>query len=422
MALGNGWSAKAPLTIDSSKVTATVTDLPIIITYANLPTEITDSSGGCLDDGADIRFTADIDGVTEYARDIISVDKTSDIVTCYVKIPSISSTVDTTFYIWWNNPNATEPSETGDSGSRTCWSDYYGVFHYKNITEDWKGIPDASGSWSAQTVIGTSSTSEGHVEGTSCVNLDSDFGITLHEDFGFNGGRTNDIMFWTNLNGSGVSGNIAEGFNGIPWGWVGSGQFGAGWGNVSTSGGAIPTSGWQHVWFRNVAGTCRAYVNGVDKTQGTTTTQSEQWKNWGLGDATSPAWDCSELRATRDINHSVDKVLVMVANESDPSTFISAGTPIIVTASLTITIKVVDQVLNPIETAQVYIDEDFVDPQIMNKSTDANGEASITYDGAQVSATLRVRKYGYKAFTTPIDISINDIAQTVTMITDPQQT
>lgn len=419
MALGSGWSTKALLTIDSSLVSADVTDLPILITFANLPSGITGTSG-CNSDGGDIRFTEDVDGLIEYARDIIKIDKASDIVTCYVKIPSISSSTDTTFYVWYNNPNATEPSETSDSGSKTCWSDYYGVYHFNNMTDAWKGIKDTSGSWTNYTTIGVSDASTGHADGLTSAEISTTFGMTVPETFSFNEGDK-DFMFWCNFNGSLNAGNWCTGFNGIPFGWLASGQFGAGWGNVSSSANAVSATGWHFVLLQVKSDAGKVYVNGVDKTQQTTVTQSMVFDAIGEGASTSPTHSLSELRSTRLSTNSLDYYDVMYTCESDPASFVSAGTPIVVASSMTITINVVDENVNVIGSANVYIDEDNILPYVLNGVTDENGVVSTTYSGVNIDATLRVRKYGYKAFKTPISLIGNDINQTVSLITDSQQ-
>ena len=421
MALANGWSSKAQLTIDSTLVSANVTNLPVLLISDNFPTELLGATGGCKDDGGDIRFTDDIDGTTEYARDIVSVDKVLGTIAVYVKIPSISSSTDTTFYVWWNNPNASEPSETSDSGSKTCWSDYYGVYHFKDMINDWKGVQDSAGKWTNLTPIGTVATSDGHAEGLVAYDMSPTFGMSIPEPIYFNG-LTKDFAFWVNFKGNPlVLGNWSTGTNGIPFGWLAPGQFGAGWGNFATQTGYITDTGWYHILIRVVAGTATCYINMVDRTNSSGTAQSQNFQYLGLADTQSPSHSLSELRMTRNYNNSVDYYSVMYVNESNPSAFVTAGTPIVVTASITITITVVDEDTNPIETALVYVDEDFLDPQIMNTPTNASGVASTTYDGASVGATLRVRKYGYKPFKTPVTLATTDITQTVTMITDPQQ-
>lgn len=322
MALHN-WLSKAQLTINSSAVPHDTVDMPILLTYVNFPSDITNISGGCYSDGRDIRFATDNIGDNELPREIVNIDKSSNILTVYVKVPSISASTDTIIYVFWNNASADEPGQGAASEAKLVWAEWYGAFHFANIVNDWKGVLDSSGSWSNMTPIGTPDTTTGHADGTTAASLSATFGLSLHEFMNFNG-LTNELMFWCNLKG-GTTGNIATGTNGIPMGWLDSGQFGIGWGLTATTNGAVPTTGWHHVWLRNVAGTCRCYVDGVDRTQGTGTAQATNFTTFGMGSGTA-TWDVSEIRMRRGVNTPVTYAQTMIANESNPVAFITPGT------------------------------------------------------------------------------------------------
>ena len=74
-----------------------------------------------------------------------------------------------------------------------------------------------------------------------------------------------------------------------------------------------------------------------------------------------------------------------------------------------------------ISGAYVYVDEDLeLAGNIVNTTTDVNGDVSTSYSGAATSATIRVRKYGYKPYVTTISLLTNS-ATNVRLVTDPQQ-
>lgn len=100
-----------------------------------------------------------------------------------------------------------------------------------------------------------------------------------------------------------------------------------------------------------------------------------------------------------------------------------SGTVAVVSAGVTIDVNVKDQAGSNVASAFVYIDDDLVAAgNITNTTTDANGDITqASYNGAQTSGTLRVRKYGYKPFVATITLTSNS-ATNVTLITDPQQT
>jgi hypothetical protein len=117
---------------------------------------------------------------------------------------------------------------------------------------------------------------------------------------------------------------------------------------------------------------------------------------------------------------------INVTTGTTPSVRLASG----VTATVNITgggvsidVNVKDQSGANMSGAYVYIDDDLgVVGNIANTTTDANGNiAQQSYSGGASSATLRVRKYGYKPYKGTISLLSNSNT-TVTMITDPQQT
>jgi len=102
----------------------------------------------------------------------------------------------------------------------------------------------------------------------------------------------------------------------------------------------------------------------------------------------------------------------------------SAGAVVnVVSGAVTLKIVVKDQSNAVVVGAYTYIDDNNIIPFILNTTTDALGEASISHsDGAVAGSTWRVRKYGYKQFVQTVDIGGLDITLPVTLITDPQQT
>lgn len=337
MAFPSGWANKCPLTIQYTRVPTAVVDQPILLVAANFPTGFLTQ---CNTDGSDIRFASDSLGTTPYPRDIVSFDVTNGYCTIYVKIPAISNTTNTTFWVFWGNSSANEPGVGDLSQNTLVWSKWYGVVHFKNVTTAWKGVKDTSGSWNGMTVIGTLPTTwpVGHAHGTIGFPQSTTLGLTLHELLSF-AGNTMDFMFWVNFNGTHTTGDWGKGTNGIAYGWLAAGQFGVSWGLFSCTSGAVPATGWHHVVVSILAGTAKVYVDGVDKTQGTGTSSAVLFTTMGLGAATAPVFTMSEFRMTRNNQLTVGQITCMYNNESSPSTFVIAGTaqtnPITYTLTLT---------------------------------------------------------------------------------------
>lgn len=336
MAFPSGWTYKCPITIDYTKVPAATTNQPVLLTASNLPATLFTT---CSTTGADIMFASDSLGTTQYPRDIVSINTTTSTIAIYILIPSISNTANTTFWVFWGNSAATEPGNGSASQSTLVWSKWYGVDHFTNITTSWKGVKDSSGQWNGMTVIGTlpKTWPTGHAPGLTAFPESTTLGLTLHEYINF-AGLTMDLMFWCNFNGTLTTGNIATGTNGIPLGWLTAGQFGVGWGSVCSTA-SVAASGWHLVVMSIVAGTGKVYIDGVDRTSGSSTASAINFNTLGLGTTTSPAFYMSEFRMTRNNTLSVAQIQCMYANESAPTTFCSAGTvqtnPVTYTLTLT---------------------------------------------------------------------------------------
>ncbi len=115
------------------------------------------------------------------------------------------------------------------------------------------------------------------------------------------------------------------------------------------------------------------------------------------------------------------ELIINKSNGTNFSTWSSAGGTVSLVSSVSISVNVKDQSAVNINGAYVYIDEDLgAAGEIINTTTDANGDVATSYSGAATSATVRVRKYGYKPYVGTISLTA-DSTTNVTLITDPQQ-
>lgn len=122
---------KAAITIDHTKIDA---DLPgagsdrftVVLTQAVLPSEMFDADGSfpAQNGGGDIRFSSDADGNTQLACDVrvftTDNDPANGVADIAVGVPSISATVDTVIYVWYN---------TATTDSQPAASDTYGQYN-----------------------------------------------------------------------------------------------------------------------------------------------------------------------------------------------------------------------------------------------------------------------------------------------------
>ena len=92
------WLYRKKITINSANVSANLTDFPMLV---NLSSD-TDLGARAQSDGDDILFTA-ADEVTKLNHEIGSFNGTSGELVAWVKIPTLSSLVDTDIYMYYGN-------------------------------------------------------------------------------------------------------------------------------------------------------------------------------------------------------------------------------------------------------------------------------------------------------------------------------
>lgn len=127
MAFPSGWGRKCKLTIQNVKVPGSLTDFPALLTLATLPSEMFDADGSypALNGGGDIRFSSDAAGAIQLACEVVTFVTNNDpalgSAEIWVKVPSVASTTDTDFYVWYNKAGETQPAETDTYGKHNAW-------------------------------------------------------------------------------------------------------------------------------------------------------------------------------------------------------------------------------------------------------------------------------------------------------------
>jgi len=143
MAFPEGWGRICPITVEHAQVTGSPGEYQLLLTEANLPSEMLDSSAAnrANADGGDIRFSSDADGYIQLAREICHFTQSSNAedrqARIVVKLPSISSQSDTTIYVWYHNSASGEPDPSDPYGRESVWpSAFVGVWHLVSDVED----------------------------------------------------------------------------------------------------------------------------------------------------------------------------------------------------------------------------------------------------------------------------------------------
>ncbi|HUK38925.1 MAG TPA: DUF2341 domain-containing protein, partial [Methanomicrobiales archaeon] len=116
------WGYRKKITIDHTKVTGNQTDFPVLVSLAS----DTGLQGHADSGGDDIFFTA-ADGTTKLSHEIENYTPSTGGLTAWVKVPSLSSAVDTVIYLNYGNPSAPSMQNPTD-----VWSNSFVVVQHMN--------------------------------------------------------------------------------------------------------------------------------------------------------------------------------------------------------------------------------------------------------------------------------------------------
>ena len=119
------WNYRKQLTIDSSKIDSILTDFPVLVKLTSSNFDFSKARS----DGYDIRFTtSDNATVLDYERE--RYNSGSQVAEFWVKIPNISSSIDTNFYMYYDKDNASD----GANPTGVWDSNYIMVQHMNDAT------------------------------------------------------------------------------------------------------------------------------------------------------------------------------------------------------------------------------------------------------------------------------------------------
>lgn len=113
------WSSRKKITIDNTKVTADLTNFPVLISL----TSDTGLAADAQDDGDDIIFTSS-DGTTKLSHEIEKFDGATGELVAWVKVPSLANSTDTVLYMYYKNSAATsqqDATNVWDSNYKVVW-------------------------------------------------------------------------------------------------------------------------------------------------------------------------------------------------------------------------------------------------------------------------------------------------------------
>lgn len=141
---GGTWTHYEELQVAYSKVSATLTNFPVLITEDNISAKM--FSTHCLGTGADIRFATSTTG-GEIPFEVVKWATTTPDAEIWMKVPSVSHTATTSVYMFCGNGSATAYAASDTYGRNAVWSDYELVAHVQEQGNGTSGeYVDSSGS------------------------------------------------------------------------------------------------------------------------------------------------------------------------------------------------------------------------------------------------------------------------------------
>src|SRR5207253_2446079 len=327
---GPSTACQRTLTIDHTKVPSTQSNFTVLVSLTD-PALKTIANGGHVANanGYDIGFYADSGGSTKLKWEVERYDGTTGNLIAWVKIPSVSSSSDTVFYLMYGDSSI----NTDQSDPLNTWeSNFKGVYH----------LGDAS------TVVGTDST--GQAAGTKHGTLTGGAGKINGDITGMSGNSSNYISLanpssfpittsWTisawlkPVAGNHVAVFWGQDSNNGPHIGMNYPIFNtwrvAFWGGATCDGGSLDTNNLQHIVGTFDGSNLRLYKNGslvAGPTSATPSTSSLPEALIGRGALANSPWsgDIDEVRISATAR-SAGWITTEYNNQNSPATFITIG-------------------------------------------------------------------------------------------------
>ncbi len=321
---GGTWNRRKQITIDHTKVSgsSSLTNFPLLFSTTDAELK-TLANGGYVgkSDGTDIVFTSS-DGQTKLDYELEKYSSTTGETLAWVKIPTLSTSTDTTLYVYYGNSSASDQqNKTG------VWdSNFKAVYHLPNGSS--LSASDSTSNANNGSVTGATA-GTGQIDGAASFSGSNQYisnsstlpsGTFTYESWVKPSGTTGyRPMFGSS--GYGIEFRINSSNNQIQL--LDQGVTG-----ILTSTGSASANTWTHIALTRdgASNAVKIYINGqLDSS--TTNAQNPAGSN-RLGAATSVgeyfAGSLDEMRASNSVR-SADWIKTEYNNQSSASTFYSLG-------------------------------------------------------------------------------------------------
>jgi Concanavalin A-like lectin/glucanases superfamily/Domain of unknown function (DUF2341) len=314
------------MTIDHTKVPSTQANFTVLVSVTD-PALKTVANGGHVANanGYDIGFYVDSGGTTKLKWEVEKYDGTTGNLIAWVKIPSVSSTTDTLFYLFYGDPSIT----TDQSDPLNTWdSNFKAVYHLGNGTT--LSTTDSTGGNNG-TLINNPTGIAGKINGAAHFVHNSSQAIGLANPGDFPIATAWTMETWIKPS---TDGNVAflwggTSNNGPHMVLPGNNTWRVGfWGGADVNATGVDTSAFHHIVGTFDGSSLRLYKDGsliAGPTAASPTTSSNpgavigSWFGAFYFDG-----DLDELRIS-STNRSANWIAAEYSNQNIPGTFITMG-------------------------------------------------------------------------------------------------
>jgi len=315
------------ITIDHSRVAGDLTNYPLLfsVTDANLKTvangghiQHTASGGasGSLTVPADLVFSPNADGSSKYDFEVEKYDATTGELVAHVRIPSVSSSSDTTFYLVYGNSSLTTSQE---NVAGTWDANFIGVFHLG----EGAGSPAYNSVGGSGTYVSLPTQATGKIGFGQQLDGTNDYinsGIAQTANYTFEAWVRPDVTTGQKIFGSYTGGNYVQ----VPFypnGYVTTFVSGYISGSVAISAGV-----WSYCVGTKSGSSIVTYVNTSSNTGSTANSPGNSFIQIGARGDNGDKYDgtLDEVRISNTAR-TANYITTCYNNQSSPSTFYSVG-------------------------------------------------------------------------------------------------
>lgn len=247
------WNFRFKVTIDQLFVDSDLTNFVVVLRESGIPTGFWTNVRS---DGADLVVTAS-DGTTKLDRELVSINTTTQRIELHTKIPSVSGSLNTEFYVYYGRASG------GESNVTTTYSQYLNVYHMDVVSPSDRASTNHIASSTGATVVTGQLGSGLDISGTGRLN----FTTTI------SGASVRTLSFWYYPRGQG-GGSFGSMFGSADYN---NGIRHTGTDNLNlrrASANVVSTSAtfntWKHIVFsyNSTSGNVSLYENGAFVSQG----------------------------------------------------------------------------------------------------------------------------------------------------------